>query len=132
MIMMPRTRPLSLLIVDDSTVIRSRITRLVSSPQLPLIQIAGLAANGEMALHMARETRPDLITMDLTMPRMDGEACIEAIAGFLPDAQILVISALSDKATALRAILDINAITTMATTSPATMTTSCNAAACPG
>lgn len=105
MIMMPRTRPLSLLIVDDSTVIRSRIARLVSSPQLPLIQIAGLAANGEMALHMARETRPDLITMDLTMPRMDGEACIEAIAGFLPDAQILVISALSDKATALRAIL---------------------------
>ena len=59
----------------------------------------------EGALHMARETRPDLITMDLTMPNMDGEACIEEIARFLPDAQILVVSALSDKATALRAIL---------------------------
>lgn len=93
------------MIVDDSTVIRNRIARLVSSPQLPPIQIAGLAANGEVALQMARETRPDLITMDLTMPNMDGEACIEAIASFLPDTQILVVSALSDKATALRAIL---------------------------
>lgn len=105
MIMMPRTRPLSLMIVDDSTVIRNRIARLVSSPQLPLIQIAGLAGNGAVALQMARETKPDLITMDLTMPEMDGEACIEEIARFLPDAQILVVSALSDKATALRAIL---------------------------
>ena len=99
------TRPLSLLIVDDSTVIRNRIARLVSNPQLPAIQIAGLAANGEAAVQLAREVRPDLITMDLTMPQMDGEACIEAIASFLPDAQILVVSALSDKATALRAIL---------------------------
>ena len=105
MIMMPRTRPLSLLIVDDSTVIRSRIARLVSSPQLPLIQIAGLAANGEMALHMARETRPDLITMDLTMPNMDGEASIEALVSMLPNVRILVVSALADRVTALRAIM---------------------------
>jgi two-component system chemotaxis response regulator CheY len=103
--MKKHTRPLSLLIVDDSTVIRNRIARLVSSPLLPPIQIAGLAANGEAAVQLAGELRPDLITMDLTMPQMDGEACIEAIAGFLPDAQILVVSALSDKATALRAIL---------------------------
>ena len=54
---------------------------------------------------MARETPPDLITMDLTMPNMDGETCIAEIARFLPNAQILVVSALSDKATALRAIL---------------------------
>jgi two-component system chemotaxis response regulator CheY len=53
---------------------------------------------------MARTTRPDYITMDLTMPNMDGEACIEQIAGMLPDAKILVVSALSDKATALRAV----------------------------
>jgi two-component system chemotaxis response regulator CheY len=98
-------RPLNLMIVDDSTVIRNRIARLVSNPQLPPIHIAGLAANGEVAVQMARKIRPDLITMDLTMPNMDGEACIEEISSFLPDAQILVVSALSDKATALRAIL---------------------------
>jgi two-component system chemotaxis response regulator CheY len=99
-----RTKPLNMMIVDDSMVIRNRIARLVANPQLPPINICGLAGNGEIAVQMARENRPDLVTMDLTMPNMDGEACIEALADFLPDAQILVISALSDKATALRAI----------------------------
>lgn len=94
----------SMLIVDDSMTIRNRISRLIASPRLPHINIAGLAANGLMAIEQAREARPSLITMDLTMPQLDGEACIEQIAGFLPDARILVISALSDKATALRAI----------------------------
>ncbi|MDD2743433.1 MAG: response regulator [Rhodocyclaceae bacterium] len=102
--MKPSTKPISMLIVDDSMVIRNRIARLVANPQLPAINICGLAGNGEIAVQMARENRPDLVTMDLTMPHMDGEACIESLADFLPDAQILVVSALSDKATALRAI----------------------------
>jgi two-component system chemotaxis response regulator CheY len=102
--MKSQPKTLHLLIVDDSMVIRNRIARLVSNPQLPPINICGLAGNGEIAVQMARENRPDLVTMDLTMPNMDGEACIEELAKFLPDVQILVISALSDKATALRAI----------------------------
>ncbi len=96
--------PHSLLIVDDSMVIRNRVARLIANPQLPHINIAGLAANGALAVELARESRPTLITMDLTMPLLDGEACIEQIIGFLPDTKILVVSALSDKATALRAI----------------------------
>lgn len=102
--MTSQPKTLNMLIVDDSMVIRNRIARLVSNPQLPPINICGLAGNGEIAVQMARENRPDLVTMDLTMPNMDGEACIEELAKFLPDVQILVISALSDKATALRAI----------------------------
>lgn len=95
---------LSMLIVDDSMIIRNRIARLVAGPTLPHINIAGLASNGEMAVRLARESRPSLITMDLTMPQMDGEACIEQIIEFLPETRILVVSALSDKSTALRAI----------------------------
>lgn len=102
--MTPIPRPLSMLIVDDSMTIRNRIARLVASPRLPHINIAGLASNGAAAVELARDTRPSLITMDLTMPQLDGEACIEQIASFLPSARILVISALADKATALRAI----------------------------
>ncbi len=93
-----------MLIVDDSLIIRNRIARLVSSPRLPPIAISGLAANGLMAIDLARQTRPELITMDLTMPQLDGEDCIAQISDLLPEARILVVSALSDKATALRAI----------------------------
>lgn len=96
--------PHSLMIVDDSTIIRNRVARLVAHPRLPHIAIAGLATNGAQAVELAREARPTLITMDLTMPLLDGEACIEQIVDFLPDTRILVVSALSDKPTALRAI----------------------------
>ena len=93
-----------LMIVDDSNTIRNHIARLMVDSRLPGIEIVGLAGDGRKAVEMAGRTRPDYITMDLTMPHMDGEACIEQISQFLPDARILVISALSDKATAIRAL----------------------------
>lgn len=101
---MSASRTPGLLIVDDSMIVRNRIARLISDPALPHIQIVGLAGNGTTACALARELRPELITMDLTMPGMDGEACIAEIAGFLPEARILVVSALADKASALRAL----------------------------
>lgn len=93
-----------LLIVDDSSVIRNHISRLMVDPKLSNLTIVGVAGDGEKALVAAKAFRPDVITMDLTMPNMDGEACIEQISQFLPEARILVISALSDKATAIRAL----------------------------
>lgn len=93
-----------LLIVDDSLVMRGRITRLCASGTVAGIEIVGQAANGREAIEVARREAPDCVTMDLTMPEMDGEACIAELAGLLPEARILVVSALSDKATALRAI----------------------------
>jgi two-component system chemotaxis response regulator CheY len=93
-----------LLIVDDSSVIRNHISRLMIDPRLSNLTIVGVASDGEKALVAATAFRPDVITMDLTMPNMDGEACIEQISQFLPEARILVISALSDKATAIRAL----------------------------
>lgn len=93
-----------LLIVDDSKVIRDLIARQMLDARLPAIDVVGLASDGEQALAIALSRNPDFITMDLTMPNMDGEACIERLAVSLPDARIMVVSALSDKATALRAI----------------------------
>lgn len=95
---------IKLLIVDDSMIIRNQISRLMSDPRLPSISIVGLAGDGQKALEAARQFRPDCITMDLTMPHMDGEACIEAVTAELADVRILVVSALSDKETALRAL----------------------------
>ena len=93
-----------LLIVDDSMLVRNRIARLCSRTELSGIAIVGLAANGAQALAVAREQSPTLVTLDLTMPELDGEECIGQLAAMLPAARILVVSALSDKATALRAV----------------------------
>lgn len=93
-----------LMIVDDSSVIRNRIARLIADTRLSDIEIAGMAGDGIRALEVAREHRPDLVTMDLTMPHMDGEACIEGLVKILPEVRILVVSALADRNTALRAI----------------------------
>lgn len=93
-----------LLIVDDSMVIRNLIARQMLDDRLPTIDVVGLAADGEQALALALAKKPDYITLDLTMPNMDGETCIERLAAVLPSARIMVVSALSDKGTALRAI----------------------------
>lgn len=95
---------LKLLIVDDSTVIRNRIARLCQDMRLPCLEIVGLAGDGHQALALAEQFRPQLVTMDLTMPHMDGDECISRIIDRLPETRILVVSALSDKATALKAI----------------------------
>lgn len=93
-----------LMIVDDSLIIRNRIARLVARPELPQFTVVGVAADGEQALSLAAEQQPTVATMDLTMPRMDGEACIEQLVELFPEIRILVVSALADKTTALRAI----------------------------
>ena len=96
--------PHRLLIVDDSMVVRHRIMRLCTGTPLQNLAIVGQASNGAQALSLARETAPTLVTMDLTMPELDGEECIGQMSALLPDVRILVVSALADKATALRAV----------------------------
>lgn len=93
------------MIVDDSNVIRNRIARLISDARLGDVEIVGMVGDGVRALEIAREQRPDLVSMDLTMPRMDGETCIEGLVALLPEVRILVVSALADRSTALRAVL---------------------------
>jgi two-component system, chemotaxis family, chemotaxis protein CheY len=93
-----------MMIVDDSNMIRTRISRVVSAGKLEHIAIVGLARNGVEALRIAKAVQPDVITMDLTMPEMDGLPCIEAIMKILPKTNILVVSALNDKATAIQAL----------------------------
>jgi two-component system chemotaxis response regulator CheY len=93
-----------LLIVDDSNMIRSRISRVVQGGGLANIALVGLARNGAEALRLARATQPDVVTMDLTMPEMDGIECITEMLRILPRTNILVVSALSDKSTAIQAL----------------------------
>lgn len=95
---------LRLMIVDDSSIIRQRIARVLEMGAIPDVAVVGLAKNGIEALQICRQHLPDVATMDLTMPEMDGVTCIEQLIKVKPDMQILVISALKDKATALEAL----------------------------
>jgi len=90
-----------LLVVDDSNVIRRRIER---ANDLADIEFVGAARNGVEALEMHQRLRPTLVTMDLTMPEMDGSECVEKLVERDPALRILVISALADKLTAIEAI----------------------------
>jgi two-component system chemotaxis response regulator CheY len=93
-----------LLIVDDSNMIRSRISRVVQNGGMPPVTLVGLARNGGEAIRIAKSTKPDVVTMDLTMPEMDGVHCIGQLLREQPKLNILVVSALSDKSTAIAAL----------------------------
>jgi len=99
-----RPHAMRLLIVDDSNMIRSRISRVVQNGGLPNIALVGLARNGAEAIRIARTTQPEVVTMDLTMPEMDGIECIQQLLKIYPKLNILVVSALSDKSTAIAAL----------------------------
>lgn len=90
-----------LMIVDDSNIMRRRIER---SNQFEELELVGTAGNGLEALEMFKKTDPDVVTMDLTMPQMDGIECISKLVALKPAVRILVISALADKATAVEAM----------------------------
>jgi two-component system chemotaxis response regulator CheY len=90
-----------LLIVDDSLVVRNAVARSLVGSVLgePL-----RAADGREAVELFRLHRPELVTMDLTMPRMDGLGAISEILALEPVTSILVISALNSQSVALEAI----------------------------
>ena len=90
-----------LMIVDDSNIIRNRIQRLYNSDTFSLV---ATATNGDDAVEKFKLYKPEVITMDLTMPQMDGLECIERLVELDPEVRILVVSALSDKATGIKAL----------------------------
>jgi two-component system, chemotaxis family, chemotaxis protein CheY len=87
--------------VDDSNIIRRKIERCNDSEKF---HVVASAANGIEAIKHFKEAHPDVVTMDLTMPEMDGIACIQQLIALNANVRILVISALSDKATGIAAL----------------------------
>lgn len=90
-----------LMVVDDSNIIRNKISRCEMEGQF---EVVATAADGEEAVRRCKAYLPDVITMDLTMPRMEGLECIKKIMAFDSEIRILVVSALSDKATGIKAL----------------------------
>jgi two-component system, chemotaxis family, chemotaxis protein CheY len=92
---------MKLLIVDDSSVVRRAIERDLESGEIKEVD---QAATGEDAVRLYASKLHDVVTLDITMPGMDGLTCLDKIIAINPEARVLIISALRDKATAIDAI----------------------------
>ncbi|MCT4634570.1 MAG: response regulator [Firmicutes bacterium] len=89
------------LICDDSKVIRIKLKLILESSGYEVI---GEAINGKDAVNKVMKDKPDIITMDITMPELNGIEAVKYIKEFDKDVKIVVISALSQKSMILSAL----------------------------
>src|SRR5438270_9947422 len=88
---------INVLVVDDSAVARSLVAHILGAD--PEIQVIGTASNGEEALKAVERRRPDVVTMDINMPRMDGLEATRQIMETCPT-PIVIVSGLLDNGNA--------------------------------
>ena len=89
-----KTVPLSILLVDDHVLFRKGVASLLESQ--PDFDVIGEAADGLEGLDKARSLKPDLILMDVTMPRCSGPEATRLITREMPDMQIVMLSVSDD------------------------------------
>ena len=87
------------MVVDDSAVARGVIKRILD--EVPGIEVVATAVNGEQALKVAQQTRPDLVILDIEMPVMDGMATLPRLLTLDPDLKIIIASGLAERAAKL-------------------------------
>lgn len=92
---------MKLMIVDDSSIMRRAIGKYLTPLNLELV---ATASNGQEALDKFQAHQPDLVTLDITMPQMDGLTCLAQLMAKKPTLKVIVISALSDPGTGLKAL----------------------------
>jgi two-component system chemotaxis response regulator CheY len=90
-----------ILIVDDAAFMRMMIRDILSKNGF---EVVGEAQDGSQAIEKFKELRPDLITMDITMPEMDGIAALKEIKKVDPAAKVIMCSAMGQQAMVIDAI----------------------------
>jgi len=94
-------RKIRVVVIDDSAFNRRAIIRMLES--MPEVEVVGYAADGEEGIRKVIDLKPDLVTLDLEMPRMDGFTLLRIIMGYCPT-PVIVISAKSDDEKVFKAL----------------------------
>ncbi len=94
MVERPIQRKVRVLVVDDSAIIRQVLQNILKKD--PLIEIAGIARDGREAIEKIAKLQPDVVTLDIEMPRMDGLTALERIMSEDP-LPVLMVSSLTQK-----------------------------------
>lgn len=83
------------LVVDDHRVVLAGLARLIDAAED--MEVVGLASDGDVVAEMAAQTRPDVVLMDLSMPRVDGIAATRRVLELSPGSHVLVLTSFSDR-----------------------------------
>ena len=89
------------LIVDDAIFMRTILKKMLTEADFTVI---GEAGNGMQAIEMAKELKPDIITLDITMPEMGGLEAIDKILEVSPNTKIIMCSAMGQHSKVVEAI----------------------------
>lgn len=89
------------LVVDDAKFMRVTLTNMLKQGNHEVI---GEAENGRQATELYRSLKPDVVTMDITMPEMTGIEAVKQIIGEFPDAKIIMCSSMGQQQMVLSAI----------------------------
>ena len=97
--------PYRVMVVDDSMFIAKQISQILTSEGF---EVVATAADGEQAVEKYKEHHPnvDLVTLDITMPKMDGTQALQKIIEFDPKAKVVMVSALGRQDLVKKALLD--------------------------
>ena len=88
-------KPLRILLADDHKIVRDGLRLLIDAQ--PAMRVIGEAANGEEALRLARDLKPEIIVMDLSMPELNGLRATEKIKAERPEIRIIALTAHEDE-----------------------------------
>ena len=105
------------LVVDDSVFARAAISRMVSSDSD--IEVVGFGRDGVEALELTKSLKPDVVTLDVTMPRMDGLTALARIMSERPTPVLMVSTLTGEQTKATIEALELGAVDFFLKSSPA-------------